>query len=293
MTPDNASSGGLLDGQVALVVGAASGIGRAVTERFVAEGASVVALDLSAEGLGRLEGAGAGHLDVLQGDATEPQATTTAVEQARSRHGRLDLLVCCAGRFDFRAPVSTLDPHQLARAFDEIFAVNVKSTLFAVQAAAAELTRRRGAVVLTSSSSAFYPEGAGVLYGASKWAVRGLVAHLARELAPAVRVNGVAPGGTGRTRLGGLASLGQTHTVEEVAGRDQRIARGNLLGSLATPEDHAGTYLFLASPRLSGLVTGVVINSDGGRGEALGDASSEPGVDDEGRPAAPTGGDRA
>src|SRR5699024_303476 len=99
----------------------------------------------------------------------------------------------------------------------------------------------------------------------SKWALRGVVSHLAADFAPEVRVNGVAPGGTGGTRTAGLASLGQHRTADQIEGRDERIASGNLLGRTARPADHAGAYLYLADPASSGIVTGTIINTDGGR----------------------------
>jgi NAD(P)-dependent dehydrogenase (short-subunit alcohol dehydrogenase family) len=80
---------------------------------------------------------------------------------------------------------------------DEMFTVNVKSHPHAVKAALPALRRgARGSVILTESTSAYYPGRGGVLYVSSKFAVRGLVAALAHELAPEIRVNGVAPGGT-------------------------------------------------------------------------------------------------
>jgi 2,3-dihydroxy-2,3-dihydrophenylpropionate dehydrogenase len=264
---------GLLDGEVALVVGAATGIGRAVAERFTAEGAAVVGVDLASEPLGELARRAGEQVAVVEGDVTDPRTAARAVRCATEHFGGVDIVVCCAGRFDFRTAIGTLDADELSAAFDEMFAVNVKGMLFAVHAAAAELRRRRGSAVLTLSSSAFYPEGAGVLYGASKWAGRGLVAHLARELAPEVRVNGVAPGGTGGTRLSGLDSLGQRHSVQDLSERTTRIAAGTLLGVAADAADHAGSYVFLASRRLAPLVTGAVVCSDGGRGEPIGDGS--------------------
>lgn len=261
---------GLLDGAVALVVGAGSGIGRGVTQRFTAEGASVVAFDVAAAAASALAESLGDAVEPVVGDATVPGDVQRAVDVAGARFGRLDVLVCCAGRFDFRVPLSELTPVRLSEAFDEIFAVNVKSMVLAAHAAADALRQARGSVVLTLSSSAMYPEGAGVLYGASKWATRGLVAHLARELAPEVRVNGVAPGGTGHTALRGLTALDQHHGVGDVPGREERIAQGNLLGAVPTPADHAGAYVFLASARLSPMVTGAVVTSDGGRGEPLG-----------------------
>ncbi|HVC66105.1 MAG TPA: SDR family NAD(P)-dependent oxidoreductase [Acidimicrobiales bacterium] len=259
----------LLDGSVAAVVGGATGIGRGVVDRFVEEGARVAVLDLDTSPLDDLASDRPAAVITVTGDASEPSATAALVDATVGAFGAIDTLVCCAGRFDFHAPIESLAPTELSAAFDEIFAVNVKSMVLAVRAAAGELRRQHGSVILTLSSSAFHPEGAGVLYGASKWAGRGLVAHLARELAPDVRVNGVAPGGTVRTSLSGLASLGEVRTVEDVPGRTQRLAAGNLLGQAAAPNDQAGPFVFLASPALSPFVNGAVVNSDGGRGDPI------------------------
>lgn len=262
-----------MDGKACVVTGGASGIGQAVTERFVAEGATVGVLDVSAWDDRRADRGREGPAVVVSGDVRDPASHDRVVSEVVTRAGTLDVVVCCAGRFDFQRPVTTMAADDLAAAFDEVFSINVLGSLLAVRAAAAALRRARGAVVLTSSSSAFYAEGAGALYGASKWAVRGLVAHLARELAPDVRVNGVAPGGTARTRLQGVSVLGQHHTVEDVPGREARLARGNLLARTLVPEDHAGAFLYLACDALSTGVTGTTLRSDGGRG-----APAEPGA---------------
>ncbi|MGH9055558.1 MAG: SDR family NAD(P)-dependent oxidoreductase [Acidimicrobiales bacterium] len=263
----------LLADQVGLLVGGATGIGRAVVERFVAEGASVGVLDVAAEPLASLTTlagpAGAGRVETFVGDATRSETAPAAVAATTARFGGLDFLVCCAGRFDFRTPIGSLSSAELSSAFDEIYAVNVKASLLAVHAAMGELRRRRGSVVLTLSNSAFHPEGAGVLYGSSKWAGRGLVAHLARELAPEVRVNAVAPGGTTGTHLSAVDALHVSGSVEDVPSRPERLRAGNLLGVAPTAADHAGAFVFLASRSLSPHVTGAVIQSDGGRGEPL------------------------
>lgn len=238
----------------ALVTGGASGIGRAVALAYLAEGARVTILDRSApEGL-------PADIEVVAGDVTEPGAMTEAVSRAVSRDGGLDLLTTCAGVFDYYARVTELDAAELQQSFVEIFGINVFGTLLAVTQAAPALRRARGAVTLTLSTAAFQPGGGGALYAGSKAALRGLVTHLAAELAPEVRVNGVAPGGTGGTRLGGLATLGQEQTADRVRDRDERIRGGNPLGVLPLPEDHAAAYLYLAKARV---VTGTVIISGG------------------------------
>lgn len=254
-----------LDGQRILLTGGGSGIGRAVALAYLAEGAVVTVLERSAEHARELAEAGGPDVDVMVGDATDPATLAEAVERASGDAG-LDNLTSCVGVFDSYASVRTLGADELVAAADEIYRVNVRSTLSAVHAAFPALQRARGSVTLTLSESAFHPVGGGVLYGSSKWALRGVVSHLAVDLAPEVRVNGVAPGGTTGTRFGGLSTLGQTAvTADRVEGRDERIAAGTVLGVTARPEDHAGAYVYLADRAAARVVTAVVINTDGGR----------------------------
>ncbi len=180
--------------------------------------------------------------------------------------GGLDVLVNCVGIFDFYRGLADIDDDQFDAAFDEMFAVNVKSQLVCVRAALPELRRASGSVVLTVSTSGFYPGRGGVLYVASKFAVRGCVIALAHELAPEVRVNGVAPGGTLGTELTGPRSLGLADRVLDAApGREEDLRRRTPLQVALTGQDHAGSYVFLASDRARG-ITGTVVHSDGGVG---------------------------
>ncbi len=255
---------GWLDGKRALVAGAGSGIGRAVLDAFRAEGARVAALELDAAKAGRLT-AGLPGCVVSQGDATSLADARTAVEAATHSFGGLDVLVNCVGIFDFYRGLADISDDQLDDAFDEIFAVNVKSQLVCVRAALPELRRSGGSVVLTVSTSGFYPGRGGVLYVASKFAVRGCVLALAHELAPRVRVNGVAPGGTLGTELTGPRSLGLAGQVLAGPGREQDLRRRTPLRVALGGADHAGSYVFLASDRARG-ITGTVVHSDGGIG---------------------------
>jgi NAD(P)-dependent dehydrogenase (short-subunit alcohol dehydrogenase family) len=254
-----------LDGKRALVVGAGSGIGRAVAAAFLAEGARVAALELDPAKAEKLAAELPGGL-VSHGDATSPGDSRAAVAAARDEFGGLDVLVNCVGIFDFYRGLADLDDNQLDAGFDEIFADNVKSQLVSVRAALPELRRSGGSVVLTVSTSGFYPGRGGVLYVASKFAVRGCVIALAHELAPQVRVNGVAPGGTLGTELTGPRSLGLADQVLGAEpGREQDLRRRTPLQVALTGEDHAGSYVFLASDRARG-ITGTVVHSDGGAG---------------------------
>jgi NAD(P)-dependent dehydrogenase (short-subunit alcohol dehydrogenase family) len=256
---------GWLDGKRALVVGAGSGIGRAVVDAFGAEGARVGAVELDVAKAERLAGEVPGCV-VSQGDATVMSDVRVAVGKIADTFGGIDVLVNCVGIFDFYKGLEEISDDQLDAAFDEIFAVNVKSQLVCVRAALPELRRAGGSVVLTVSTSGFYPGRGGVLYVASKFAVRGCVIALAHELAPEVRVNGVAPGGTLGTELTGPRSLGLADRVlGATAGREEDLRRRTPLHVALSGEDHAGSYVFLASDRSRG-ITGTVVHPDGGIG---------------------------
>ncbi len=256
---------GWLDGKRALVAGAGSGIGRAVVDAFRAEGALVAALELDPAKVAQLTDERPDCV-VNQGDATSLAAARAAVEAATRSFGGLDVLVNCVGIFDFYRGLTDIPDDQLDAAFDEMFAVNVKSQLVTVRAALPELRRAGGSVVLTVSTSGFYPGRGGVLYVASKFAVRGCVIALAHELAPEVRVNGVAPGGTLGTELTGPASLGlDGQVLGAAAGREENLRSRTPLRVALGGEDHAGSYVFLASDRARG-ITGTVVHSDGGIG---------------------------
>ncbi|MDR2983906.1 MAG: 3-(cis-5,6-dihydroxycyclohexa-1,3-dien-1-yl)propanoate dehydrogenase [Nocardiopsaceae bacterium] len=256
-----------LDGKRALVVGAGSGIGRAVLDAFADEGALVAAMEVDPGKCERLAAERAGVL-VRRGDATVLDDAHAAVGACTDLLGGLDVLVNCVGIFDFYGGLADLDESRLDDAFDEMFRVNVKSHLVCVKAALTELRRSRGSVVLTVSTSGFYPGRGGVLYVASKFAVRGCVIALAHELAPDVRVNGVAPGGTLGTDLTGPASLGLDDRLLGAApGREEDLKARTPLRVALTGTDHAGSYVFLASDRARG-ITGTVVHSDGGAGIA-------------------------
>jgi len=254
-----------LDGKRALVVGAGSGIGRAVLAAFQEEGARIAAMELDNHKAERLA-AELPDCVVSPGDATKVSEARAAVQQAADAFGGLDVLVNCVGIFDFYRGLADIPEGQLDAAFDEMFAVNVKSQLVTVQAALPELRRAGGAVVLTVSTSGFYPGRGGILYVASKFAVRGCVIALAHELAPGVRVNGVAPGGTLGTELTGPQSLGLADQIlGTTAGREEDLRRRTPLRVALGAQDHAGSYVFLASDRARG-ITGTVVHSDGGVG---------------------------
>ncbi len=254
-----------LEGRRALIVGAGSGIGRSVVDAFLEEGANVSVLEKD-KAKCDLISASLQEVVVTVGDATTMDDNETAVGNAREAFGGLDILISCVGIFDFYRGISDLDAGLIDKAFDEMYSVNVKSNIFSVKAALPALRESKGSIVLTESTSAYYPGRGGVLYVSSKFAVRGLVIALANELAPDVRVNGVAPGGTLKTDLRGLSTLGlESRRLNDTPGREAELAGRVPLHVALSGSDHAWSYVFLASERSRG-ITGGVIHPDGGIG---------------------------
>ncbi|MBX9641610.1 MAG: 3-(cis-5,6-dihydroxycyclohexa-1,3-dien-1-yl)propanoate dehydrogenase [Mycobacteriaceae bacterium] len=257
---------GWLDGKRALVVGAGSGIGRAVVDAFLDQGAKVAVLELDRVKCDQLRQQ-LPEVPVIEGDATTGAANDSAVAAAVAAFGGLDTLVNCVGVFDFYRGVTDIDTDTLPAAFDEMFRTNVLSHLQSVKAAIPALQNETGSsIVLTESTSSYYPGRGGVLYVSSKFAVRGLVMVLAHELAPKIRVNGVAPGGTLNTELRGLASLGLDNVrLDDSPNRVTDLAARNPLNVALTGADHAWSYVWLASDRSRG-ITGETAHPDGGFG---------------------------
>ena len=257
---------GWLDGKVAIVTGGASGIGRAIVERFIQEGAKVCICDLDAEKLQQLSRLlPSGAVVTVQGDVTRLEDNRRGVKAAVDAFGRLDVFVGNAGLFDGSVTIEKLPDEKISEAFDEIFHVNVKGYLLGVKAALPELLKTSGNIVFTVSSAAFYPNGGGPIYTASKHAVVGLIQELAFELAPRVRVNGVAPGGT-VTNLRVVASLKSLAPGPlEAQAREARSRSRNPLRLAMQAEDHVAAYLLLASDQTR-TMTGEIIHSDGGLG---------------------------
>ncbi|MDH7972951.1 SDR family oxidoreductase [Sphingomonas sp. AR_OL41] len=255
---------GWLEGQVAIVTGAASGIGRAVAVRFVAEGARVVAVDRAERGLATLRAELGSACTSVAGDASLPDANARAVAAAITSFGRLDTVISNVGVFDWHKRLDRLSPEDCMAAHDEMFAINVRSHALMAREAYPHLKEVRGSLVMTCSTASFRGGGGGALYTASKFAVRGLVYQLAHEWAPDVRVNAVAPGGT-VTGLSGIDSLGSAgRRLEDDDRIVAAVGAATPLGFAAAPEDHAGAYVLLASADNSRGMTGTVIVSDGG-----------------------------
>jgi len=255
---------GWLDGQVALVTGGGSGIGRAVVARFIAEGARVGVLDRVPSRADELK-AEFGHAVVpVTGDVAQLADNKRAVAETVGALGRLDILVGNAGVFDNFLSLAEFPEDQLAAAYEELFGVNVKGCVFAAKAALPELIKSEGSIVFTASVAGSNSGGGGPLYTASKHAVVGLIRQLGAELGPRVRVNGVAPGGT-ITDLRGLSVLRQndrSHFSDPSTG--ERLRAGNPLQIALAPGDLAGAYVFLSSRENARGITGTILTVDAG-----------------------------
>jgi cis-2,3-dihydrobiphenyl-2,3-diol dehydrogenase len=256
---------GRLEGQVALVTGGASGLGRAVVERFVREGARVVLLDRSEASAAATVDAIGPRVSAVVGDVRSGEDNARAVAACLERFGGLDCAVGNAGIWDYNLPLVDLPADRLAESFQELFDVNVLGYLQLAKAALEPLARSQGSMVFTVSNAGFLPNGGGPLYTASKHAVVGLIRQLAFELAPRVRVNGVAPGAIA-TSLKGPETLGMSERRFPGDRLAERAESFVPIGRLPTPAEYAGAYVFFASREDNVPATGTVLNHDGGFG---------------------------
>lgn len=268
------TSHGWLDDDVAFITGGGSGMGRALALRFIHEGARGVTI-FGREG-DRLEatveaaGADSDKILPITGDVRSSADLQAAVEATVERFGKLDVVVPNAGIWDLNRAVHSMNPDELSTMFDEVFAVNVKGYLLTVAAAWPALVASGGNVVMTLSNSSFYAAGGGAMYTASKFADRGLVIQLAYELAPKVRVNGVAIGAL-RTDLRGPEAIGMKDwSIDQAFAKREAKAGPNMWLPLhdasTVPDDSTGPFVLLASKRNSSMITGAIINADGGVG---------------------------
>lgn len=248
-----------LTDRVAVITGAASGIGAASAVAMAREGARVVVADIDEAGAGTtvkaIEAAG-GQAFAVRADVTRLADNDTLVHRAVATWGRLDVFFANAGAPQPQASIAGIDEATI----DHILAVNVKGVLLGARAALPVMKKaRRGVFLITASTAAIRPRG-GHVYAASKGAVVTLTGSLAMEAAPhGVRVVAIAPVATETPMLaqfmgrGGIAGDVLARTIATVP-----------LGRLNQPEDLARTAVFLASDDAA-MITGSCITVDGGR----------------------------
>lgn len=254
------TAGRELAGKVAFVAGGTRGIGLAVAKLFARSGASVTCCGSSAAGVEacRAEAEAEGlAIEPMQLDIEQVDATRSAVEAIAARHGRLDLLVCCAGRA-FRGSAAETRPED----WDRCLAINLRAPFLLTQAALPHIARQQGSIVFISSIWAVTATANRVAYIVAKSALSALTRALAMDLAAErVRVNAVAPGYVDTAFL--RSSLAAADPQRNPGDILQAAAARHPLGRIARPEDIAEAVLYLASDRAR-MVTGQTLIVDGG-----------------------------
>jgi 3-oxoacyl-[acyl-carrier protein] reductase len=245
---------GRVEGRVAVVIGAARGIGRAVALRLLEEGARVVVGDtLEREGRATAEHlARAGEAVFVSVDVADKASVDRLVQATLGRFGRIDILVQNAGIYPL-----TLLPDIPVEEWDRVLAVNLRGCFLALQACIPAMRAQGyGRIVLTSSITGPRVTSPGHgHYSASKAGINGLIRAAALELAPhGITVNGVEPGNI----VTEGASAGRS--PEFISAMERSVP----LGRLGTPQDVAHAALFLASDEAA-YITGTTLIVDGGQ----------------------------
>jgi NAD(P)-dependent dehydrogenase (short-subunit alcohol dehydrogenase family) len=249
-----------LEGKVAVVTGAASGIGEASARRLIEAGAKVCLVDLNNEGLQRLVTEfGSDRAVAAAADVASVDGARQYVAAALNAFGRLDLLHSNAGIVGEVGPIQS----STAANFDHVFAVNVRSSVLAIGAVVPEILKQGGgAIVITASCSGIRPSQAGLgVYGASKIALVGLMRTAAMELGPqGIRVNAIAPGLTDTPAFRATSRLGARNDDSSIF--DKLVLPLKRIGS---PREVANLSTWLLGDEAS-YVTGGLYHVDGGLG---------------------------
>jgi 3-oxoacyl-[acyl-carrier protein] reductase len=244
-------------GRAVLITGGSSGIGRSIALGFAAAGAKVVIhYQTSVAGAERTAEeirAGGGEAALVHFDAADSAAVARGVAEAVTAFGRLDGLVNNAGSMMGRSPYETTDLDHL----DHVFQVNGRSVLAATQAALPALKDAKGFVINTTSIAARNGGSLGAgLYASAKGYVATMTKGMAKEFAPyGIRVNAVAPG----------VIMTPFHERDSTPAQLEASRQTIPMARLGGPDECVGAYLFLASPLLSGYVTGQTIEVNGGQ----------------------------
>ena len=250
-----------LEGKLAIITAAASGMGRAGVELFLREGARVAAIDISGDALAGLAAAtrsAGGSVETIQADLSQPEGVRQSIAEAARRLGGVDVLWAHAGT-PGPGEVENLDVGAFRRAID----LNLTSAILSAGEAVAHMRKRGGgSVIFTASVSGLVGSMFSPAYSAAKFAVVGLTKSLALRFAPdGVRVNVVCPGLADTPMKAGFT--GRSGDPAESEANLARYLGTVPMGRLCRPEEAAHAALWLASDDAS-FVTGVALPVDGG-----------------------------
>jgi 3-oxoacyl-[acyl-carrier protein] reductase len=247
-----------LAGKVVLITGASTGIGAAAARAFGANGAAVAvhynSSAAAAQAVADDVVKAGGKAVTVQGDVMQSAACRAIVERTVAAFGRIDVLVNNAGGLVQRVPVAELTDEL----FDSVLHLNVRSALMCIAAAVPHMRAQGGGnVINVTSVAARHGGGPGaVLYAGSKGFVSTMTRGLAKELVKDnIRVNAVAPGVI-------HTPFHERYSTPEMLEGFRATIPMNRIG---TPDECAGAFLFLASERMSGYVTGQILEVNGGQ----------------------------
>ena len=253
-----------LAGRHALLTGAGGGIGLAVTEAYLREGARCSVVELSAQPSAELAALLASHpqhLHYVAGDVSNNDSIAAMVHSARQRFGNIDTLFNNAALFDM-APLLESDERMYQRLFD----VNVKGMFFVMQAVLKQMVdeAKTGSVINLASQAGRRGEALVAHYCASKAAVISYTQSAALAMAPhGIRVNAIAPGVVDTPMWGHVDSLFAKYEGLQPGEKKKAVGLAVPLGRMGTPADVAGAAVFLASSE-SAYITAQTLNVDGG-----------------------------
>lgn len=246
-----------LKGKVAIVTGAAGGMGQAIAELYATEGAKVIVADLNIEGaesVAQAIEANGGEAKALQVNVAKQQDIDTMIDTAVNEYGTLDILVNNAGIMDSFEPVGDITDEK----WDLIFDINTKAVMRATRKAIPIfLEKGKGVIINTASTGGLNGAHAGAAYGASKHAVVGLTKNTGYMYAKeGIRCNAIAPGGVATNIASSITDFNQFG-----ASRTQAVQA--IMPRIGQPGEIAQVALFLASED-SSFVNGTVITADAG-----------------------------
>ena len=250
-----------LDGKVAVITGAASGIGLATVERFVEAGARVLAADLQLEAGEALAQRFPGVVRFMRCDVTQTVQLRAAIDAAAAHFGGLDILFSNAGAGGTAAGVEQFDE----ASWDATQALLLRSVAAGAAFAVPHMRQRgAGSIINTSSVSALQAGYAPLCYSVAKAGVLHFTRVAAAELAPQrIRINAIVPGFIATSIFGGILNLAPEPARQLASEIAERSGTANPVGRSGLPRDIAEAALFLASDA-AGFITGTHLTVDGG-----------------------------